>query len=209
MQNQYENLFCSIVRVLVKEKKGLEEDSFSGELQQIVAKEYSSNPGKAVVNRAADWLYSSGIIGFAGKITNCNILDFRTKARCYFMDVGISSFFLKRIGCEDSDIDGIVNENFVYLDLKRRGGRNGELAFEMPAFATWGKGELDFFTKSLNTGKTYVIEVKAGKNSAKTAMEVLGKGKADCLLMAKGNTHGGVADKVYTIPIYGISKFTF
>lgn len=110
---------------------------------------------------------------------------------------------------ECQDIDGIVNENFVYLDLKRRSGFAGELALEMPAFATWGRGELDFYTKSLDSGKTYVIEVKAGKNSAKTAMEVLEKGKADYLLLAKGNTHGGAADKVYTISVYGISKFKF
>lgn len=205
----YGNLFCSIARVLVKEKKGLDEDSFSEELQRIVAKDYSSNLGKAAVNRAMDWLYSSGIIGFAGKITNCNILDFRAKARCYFMDTGLTSFFLKQIGCMDSDIEGFVNENFVYLDLKRRSGASIELAFEMPAFATWGKGELDFYTKSLNSGKTYAIEVKAGKNSAKTAMEVLDKGKADYLLLAKGSTHGGIADRIYTIPVYGISKFPF
>lgn len=57
--------------------------------------------------------------------------------------------------------------------------------------------------------KTYVIEVKAGKNSSKTAIDVLENGKADCLLMAKGNTHGGKIDRVYTIPVYGISKFIF
>ncbi len=205
----YGNLFCSIARVLVKEKKGLDEDSFSEELQRIVAKDYSSNLGKAAVNRAMDWLYSSGIIGFAGKISNCNFLDFRAKARCYFMDIGLASYFLKQIGCEDADIDGITSENFVYLGLKRRSGLAGELAFEMPAFATWGKGELDFYTKSLISGKIYVIEVKAGKNSARTAMEVLEKGKADYLLMTKGNTHGGIAGQVYTIPVYGISKFQF
>lgn len=205
----YGNLFCSIARVLVKEKKGLDEDSFSEELQRIVAKDYSSNLGKAAVNRAIDWLYSSGIIGFAGKIINCNILDFRAKARCYFMDIGLASFFLKQIGCDDSDIDGIVSENFVYLDLNRRGKFLGELAFEMPAFATLGKGELDFYTKSLNSGKTYIIEVKAGKNQAATAVEALEKGKADYLLLAKGNTCGGIADRIYTIPVYGISKFKF
>lgn len=125
------------------------------------------------------------------------------------MDVGLTSFFLKQIGCSDSDIDGIVNENFVYLELKRRTNPPGGLAFEMPAFATWGNGELDFYTKSLDSGKTYVIEVKAGKNSAKTAAEVLEKGKADYLLLAKGITHGGMADRVYTVPVYGISKFQF
>lgn len=148
----YGNLFCSIARILVREKKGLEEDSFSEELQQIVARDYSSNLGKASVNRAMDWLYSSGIIGFAGKVINCNILDFRAKARCYFMDLGLTSFFLKQIGCEDSDIKGIVSENFVYLDLKRRSGYSGEFAFEMPAFATWGRGEL-FLYKIPEYGK--------------------------------------------------------
>lgn len=205
----YGNLFCSIARTLVKEKKGFDTDSFSEELQRIVAKDYSGNLGKAAVNRAMDWLYSSGIIGFAGKITNCNILDFRAKARCYFMDVGLASFFLRQIGCAESDIEGIAAENFVYLDLKRRSGPLGELAFEMPAFATWGKGEIDFYTKSLNSGKTYAIEVKAGKNSARTAMEILEKGKAEYLLMAKGNTHGGISGQIYTIPVYGISKFWF
>ena len=205
----YGNLFCGIARVFVKEKKGLDEDSFSEELQRIVAKDYSSNLGKATVNRAMDWLYCSGIIGFAGKITNCNILDFRAKARCYFMDTGIASLILKQIGCSDSDIDGIVSENFVYLELKRRSSFSGELAFEMPAFATWGKGELDFYTKSLDSGKTYAVEVKAGKNRGKTAAEVLENGKADYLLIAKGNTHGGIEGRIYTIPVYGISKFQF
>lgn len=205
----YGNLFCSIARVLMKEKKGLDEDSFSEELQRIVAKDYSSNLGKAAVNRAMDWLYCSGVIGFAGKITNCNILDFRAKARCYFMDTGLASFFLKQAGCSEPDLDGILSENFVYLDLKRRSSLSGGLAFEMPAFATWGKGELDFYTKSLDSGKTYAIEVKSGKNRAKTAAEVLEKGKADYLLLAKGNTHGGKDDRIFTIPIYGISRFQF
>ena len=87
----YDNIFSSVARVLVKEKKGFDEDSFSEELQNIVVKDYSSNISKASVNRAIDWLYSSGIIGFAGKIKDCNILDFKPKSRCYFMDVGLTS----------------------------------------------------------------------------------------------------------------------
>ena len=114
----YENLFCSVARLLVKEKKGLKEDSFSEELQSIVVKDYSSNLGKAAVNRAIDWLHSCGIIGFAGKVTNCNIMDFRAKARCYFLDVGLTTYFLQSIGCDLSDINGVVNENFVYLNLR-------------------------------------------------------------------------------------------
>ena len=205
----YDNIFSSVARVLVKEKKGFEKDSFSEELQNIVVKDYSSNISKASINRAIDWLYSSGIIGFAGKITDCNILDFKPKARCYFMDVGLTSYFLTHIGCAESDVAGIVSENFVFLDLKKRIVPPSEIALETPAFATIGNGEIDFYLKSLKTQKTYAIEVKAGKKNSKTVQMILDKKKADYILFAKGNTHGGIKENVYTIPIYGIGKYSF
>lgn len=205
----YDNIFCSIARVLVKEKKGFREDSFSEELQSIVTKDYSSNISKASVNRAIDWLYSSGIIGFAGKLPECNILDYKSKARCYFMDIGLTTYFLTKIGYRKQQRIGIVNENFVYLDLKRRTNHPAEIALETPAFATYGDGELDFFVMSLHSEKTYAVEVKSGKNSSKTVSSVLQGHKADYALFAKGNTHGGIVDNIFTIPIYGISKFTF
>lgn len=205
----YDNIFSGVARVLVKEKKGFEKDSFSEELQSIVVKDYSSNISKASVNPAIDWLYSSGIIGFAGKIKDCNILDFKAKSRCYFMDIGLTSYFLKHIGFNEGDIAGIVNENFVYLDLKKRLVPPAEIALETPAFATLGQGEIDFYVKSLKTQKTYAIEVKAGKKNSKTVQMILEKEKADYVLYAKGNTHGGIKDNVHTIPIYGIGKYDF
>ena len=137
----YENLFTSVARILVKEKKGFEEDSFSEELQSLVVKEYSSNLSKAVVNRAIDWLHSAGIIGFAGKLTGCDILSYKAKSRAFFMDLGLTTYFLMQTGCSESDIQGVVNENFVYLDLKRRISFPREIALETPAFSTWGKYE--------------------------------------------------------------------
>jgi serine/threonine protein kinase len=205
----YENIFSSVARILVKEKKGFEKDSFSEELQNIVVKDYSSNISKASVNRAIDWLYSVGIIGFAGKITDCNILDFKAKSRCYFIDLGLARYYLEHIGCSDGDIAGIISENYVYLDLKRRTNHPSEIALETPAFATLGNGEIDFYVKSIRSKKTYAIEIKAGKKNSKTIQDVLDKNKADYVLFAKGNTHGGIKDNVYTIPIYGISKFKF
>jgi hypothetical protein len=205
----YENIFSSVARILVKEKRGFEKDSFSEELQSIVVKDYSSNITKASVNRAVDWLYSAGIIGFAGKLIDCNILDFKAKSRCYFMDLGIARYYLEHIGCSEGDIVGIISENYVYLDLKRRISHPSDIALETPAFATLGNGEVDFYVKSIRSKKTYALEVKAGKKSSKTIQEVLDKNKADYVVFAKGNTHGGVKDNVYTIPIYGISKFKF
>ena len=205
----YDNMFSCIARILVKEKKGFEKDSFSEELQNIVVKDYSSNITKASVNRAIDWLSSSGIIGFAGKLPECNILEFKAKSRCYFMDIGLTSYFLMHIGCSEADIAGTVNENFVYLDLRRRIGHPSEIALETPAFATLGNGEIDFYVKTIKGHKSYAIEVKAGKKGSRTAQTVLERNKADFVLLAKGNTHGGIVDNIYTIPIYGIGKFKF
>lgn len=205
----YDNMFTGIARILAKEKKGLEKDSFSEELQKIVVKDYSSNLSKASVNRAANWLYSSGIIGFAGKLPECNIMDFKAKARCYFLDVGLTNYFLTKIGCPKETTIGIINENFVYLDLKRRIAHPSEIALETPAFATLGAGEIDFYVKSIQSQKTYALEVKSGKNTGKTASAAIENNKADYLLYAKKNTNGGRAGNILTIPIYGIPKFQF
>lgn len=49
----------------------------------------------------------------------------------------------------------------------------------------------------------------AGKKGSKTVQTILEHNKADFILLAKGNTHGGIVDNIYTIPIYGIGKFEF
>ena len=125
------------------------------------------------------------------------------------MDVGLAAYFLRITGCPGSTIKGIINENFVYLDLKKRTQYPHEIALETPAFATLGKGEIDFYVKGIKSQMTYAIEVKAGKNSSKTIDDVLEKNKADYILYAKGSTLGGRKENIITIPVYGISKFTF
>lgn len=205
----YDNIFVSVARILAKEKKGFDKDSFSEELQGIVVRDYSSNISKASVNRAIDWLYSAGIIGFAGKLAECSILDYKAKARCYFMDIGLAYHFLTKTGCAASERAGIVNENFVYLDIRRRLAHPSEIALETPAFATLGVGEIDFYVKSLYSEKTYAVEVKTGRNSGRTAAEALKRGKADFILYAKGDTCGGKRGNIITIPIYGIGKYRF
>lgn len=205
----YDNIFVSVARILVKEKKGFDQDSFSEELQGIVVRDYSSNLSKASANRAIDWLYSSGIIGFAGKLTECNILDYKAKARCYFMDMGLAHYFLTKTGCAGSARKGMLNENFVFLDLRRRIAHPSEIALETPAFATLGKGEIDFLVKILRSEEVYAIEVKTGKNSGRTAAEALEKKKVDYILYAKGDTCGGRTGNIITIPIYGIGKYRF
>lgn len=206
----YDNIFCSVARILAREKKGLDRDNFNESLQKLVVHEYDSNISKSVCNRAIMWLQSAGILDFAGKVSECKIMDFKGRCRCYFTDLGLAYYFFRRIGVTSSDIQGMLHENFVFLELRRRAERLKEIALETPAFATYKGGEIDFFVKSL-LGKEsiYVLEVKSGKNAAPTGQKALEDGKADYLLLLKGNTQGGQAGKVLTIPVFLFQKFEF
>ena len=60
-----------------------------------------------------------------------------------------------------------------------------EIIFETPAFATYKGGEIDFVAQTLKTHIRYLIEVKAGKGTASTALKALEQGKANKLLYLK------------------------
>lgn len=205
----FTQIFFSICRILNREKKGLSEDSISEELQKLVTKDYSSNISKATCNRAISWLYFSGIIGFCAKITEMDILDFKAASRCYFMDVGLANYYLRLTGTDPRSISGTINENYVYINLKKRQDFPQEISFETPAFATYRGGEIDFVVQSLSSQTRYLVEVKSGKGTASTAQKALDQGKADRLLYLKGNTKGGLDGKVETLPIYLLEKYSF
>lgn len=206
----YDNIFCSVSRILIREKKGLDEDNFGGSLQKLVAHDYDSNISKAVCNRAIMWLQSTGILDFAGKVTECRIMDFKARCRCYFTDLGLAYYFFRKIGAEPSSIQGLLHENFVFLELRRRSERLKEVALETPAFATYKGGEIDFLVKSLHGGeKLYALEVKSGRNAAATGKKALEDGKVDYLLLLKGDTRGGKSENVITVPIFLFQKFEF
>lgn len=205
----FTDIFLSICRILSREKKGLEEDSISEELQKLVTRDYSSNISKAVCNRAISWLRFSGIIGFCAKITELDILDFKAGCRCYFMDLGVASYYLSRIGAAESDVAGTINVNYVYINLKKRQDFPEEIAFETPAFATYKGGEVDFVVKSLNDSLCYGVEVKVGKGTGNTVKKALDAGKINRLLYLKGDTKGGVEGKAITLSIYRLEQYEF
>lgn len=205
----FTNIFLSICRILLREKKGLEEDSISEELQKLVTRNYSSNLSKATCYRAINWLYHSGIIGFCGQITEMDILNFKPGSRCFFMDLGIANYYLARTGATVPTMDGSLNENYVYINLLKRQDFPEEIIFETPAFATYKGGEIDFVVQTLKTHIRYLVEVKSGKGSAATALKALEHGQADRLLYLKGNTKGGTDGKRQTLPIYLLERYHF
>ena len=206
----YDNIFCSVARILYREKKGLDADNFNESLQKLVSHDYDSNISKAVCNRAIMWLQSAGILDFAGKVTECRIMEFKNRCRCYFTDMGLTHYFLRKIGADQAGVQGMLHENYVFLELRRRRERLGEIALETPAFATYKGGEIDFFVKSLRGNEcTYAVEAKAGRQAAPTGQAALNDGKVDYLLLLKGSSKGGVAGNVITIPIFLFPGFRF
>ncbi len=205
----FTNIFLSICRTLLREKKGLEEDSVSEELQKLVTKNYSSNLSKETCNRAISWLYHSGIIGFCGKIIEMDFLDFKPGRRCFFMDPGVAAYYLNRVGTTEAAVNGTLNENYVFINLLKRQDFPEEITFEMPAFATYKGGEIDYVVQTIRGHRRYLVEVKSGKGKAATALKALEAGKADYLLYLKGNTKGGREGKIFTLPLYMLERFEF
>lgn len=204
----FANILLAVCRILIREKKGLETSSISEELQKLVVKDNTGSISKSVYNRAVNWLYHSGIIKFCGKVVVLDILDFKPGRRCFFMDLGLAYYYLSLAGATDETLMGTLNENFVFIELCKRQDNPAEIIFEMPAFATFKGGEIDFIVQNFQ-GKRFAIEVKSGKHSGATAKKALEEGKVDCLLYLKGKTKGGIDGRVITMPVYMAEQVRF
>lgn len=207
----FSKLFSCIAITLIKEKKGTED--FVTDFSKIIFKEESSKISKKMINSAISWLYLSHVIGYCSKNIDCNHLNIISNCRFYFMDLGMAHFFLRKTGETKDNIQGILCENYVYLDIVRRIKTTDTIAGDAPWFAVYTRtgGELDFYVRSLLDYKNYGIEVKAGNNIGKTASCLLEDKKIDFLYYLKGNTYGGKAEqsKILTVPIYLIEKILF
>ena len=205
--NTFEKLFHGIAVTLIKEKQGIRD--LVEDLSKIVYKEESGRFTKKMINHAIGWLQASHIIAYASKSIDCDYLNIKENARFYFLDIGIAHYFIARAGADEATIKGIIAENFVYLALLRHISK--DIAGNAPWFAWYekSKGELDFYVRSLIDYKNYGIEVKAGSNTGNTANQLLTDGKIDYLYYLKGDTYGGVAGKIFTVPIYLADRISF
>ncbi len=107
------------------------------------------------------------------------------------MDIGLADYFLtKGGGVPKAAVSGILNEKFVYLDLRRRTAHTNETALETPAFAALGNGEIDFYVKELASERTYAVEIKAGKTVEKQHWKFWKRKKPIMFCMQKATPAG-------------------
>lgn len=81
--------------------------------------------------------------------------------------------------------------------------------YQIDAFAVKNQYELDFIVTSKIDRQTYGIEVKAGNNTAISLKKMLQTKDIDFAILAKGDAKVGEKEKIYTLPIFLVSKFTF
>ncbi|MEG0721413.1 MAG: AAA family ATPase [Lachnospiraceae bacterium] len=197
--NVFEQVFPAIAQTMVREKKGM--DDLTAELSKIIYKEDSSRITKKNVNSAISWLYRSQVIGFCGQSNECSPIDISMNRRFYFLDLGVCRYFLDVSGADTATVRGIVNENFVYIELLKR-TLERKLAWMTPMFGTYKSGEIDFFVRNRENERNYGVEVKAGRAIGKTAKQLLTDNKVDAVYFLKGDTYGGMEGRMLTVPIY-------
>lgn len=128
----FEKVFSSIAVTLLKEKKGTKD--LTTDLTKIIFKEESGRISKRMTNYAISWLYLSHQIGYCSMSVDCSNLDIVDNCRYYFNDLGVAGYFLKLTGEPLETIEGVLCENFVYLELMNR-IRKREIAGQVPWFA--------------------------------------------------------------------------
>lgn len=204
--DKIEVMFETICEVLCREKKG--DSRVLDTLSKLTAQNKNKRISAEECNNILAWLSASRIVNFCNKV---DLKDGRTypSERFYFDDIGLLNFLCTRLHIDQSAVNGIVAENFIFKQLKER-RFDQHFYGSRPAFAIDTKYELDFLVTSVHDDSRYGIEVKSGNNSGKSIQHLLDNGKIDYALYAKGSVENYSKNgNVYTIPIFLFNKFTF
>ena len=198
-------MFYTICEVLCREKKGNARivEVTSKLTEQVASKRISTK----ACNNILSWLQSANIINFCDK-KDLATGELYSSERFYFEDLGLFCYLCHKYQIDASVVLGIAAETFVFKQLY-------ELHFitrfygDRPTFAVKNQYELDFIVTSKIDRQTYGIEVKAGNNTAISLKKMLQNKEIDFAILAKGDAKVGEKEKIYTLPIFLISKFTF
>jgi predicted AAA+ superfamily ATPase len=202
-------------RLLLREKSGvsavrqlndlmLENE---GDLNLLNSTDYYESMKKIV-----SWLSGAHIMKGCGLVPNCNINKSKMIiSKYYFKDVGFAYWLLNQIATESGNFIGGISENYVYIVLNKIiiSSEPGKFSSVIPMYATYDRGEIDFFLHNRTVNSTFAIEVKYSGGETKSATRALEDGKVDFIVKAQGKGPFGIEGKTHTIPIYLFGRFNF
>lgn len=199
--DRFSECIKGLLRLLVREKKGLKDNDLGKDLKRIEPKDKTLSLSKKEYNRTMGWLISSKVLGVCDKCIDCNPLSIVQNQRVYFNDVGLLSYLASSINMSKSDLDGLICETYVYNYLRKQSNAT-------PMFACYENKEIDFLF--IHDGIKYGIEVKHGNVKGISVISALNKGLIDKVIFIKGDTYGdNVDNKILTVPIYLLERFKF
>lgn len=201
-----ESIFYSIVTTMIKEKKG--NSRLIEEVSKLTESYSSFRISTKECYNVIAWLKEAGFLGYCDKFvfTNSNV-DVVPAERLYFNDLGILYYLCKQNNVEDTNLNGILSETFIYKVLNEK-DFSSNFKFTRPAFGIYNNYEVDFCVMN-NAGVMYGIEVKTGRAQGISIKELLKQKKIDYAVYFKGGTKGGNEEKCTTVPLVLSGKYKF
>ena len=196
-QNVYKAAFLSIA----KEKKGTSSTDIK-DITEFVKYDTKEHVSRSEINKAISWLKYSKIIGSCDLYNQGDVTDLLSERRFYFMDCGIANYIAHTTPMKNSDIEGVMTENFAYSELYRLYKTN-LVKGDIPCCSVYKQFELDFMVVDHNDIR-YGIEVKTSNSNDPKSLNMFLKEKLIDKAYIAGITRSGVRENIRAIPIYTI-----
>jgi hypothetical protein len=159
----FENVYKAAFINLAKEKKGTSSNDID-DITTFVKADTREHVSRAEINKAVSWLEYSKIIGTCDLYNQGNVNELLSDRRFYFMDCGIVNYVASLTAIQNSTVQGIIAENFVYTELYRLYKQKSALKGDKPCCSVYNNYELDFMIVDKND-KKIGIEVKSTKST--------------------------------------------
>lgn len=200
----FESVYTSALTEMCREKRG------TGKDQLEIIRKLSDNNTNLMINKneianAITWLIYTGMIATCDLAVNGDIKAISKDRRLYFSDCGIVAYLADRMLIDNSSLEGLLTETFVFNELRhlfRQKYTGNKVIGDNVCFSTCGTYELDFMLAS-SEKIVYGIEAKTTKGNPLSLRVFLDKHYVDKGIVVKP-TAGGHGDKFDTIPIYAV-----
>lgn len=202
-----DEVFRVIFTNMLKEKNDTK--SFIEYLQQDLVSNKQLTLKTNDINIITNWFINAGILDFANKSIDADVMSIKPNSKIYFNDVCFLNYFTNVI--EDNfAIKGKRYETYAYKVLK-----DAALKFDLkPVFITYSvnSGELDFCSYNLpNCNKKYGFEIKSGKSEYLTGKLLLKNHKIDELVVFRADmdttTEHENDDNIEVLPLHEMESY--
>ena len=162
----FKTVFTEAIKSMCSEKRG-SGNKLTEKITNIAKQSQKMLVSRDETASAITWLVYSGIIGECGLYNNGDIRQYIPARRLYYMDCGIAAYVGRGAEVDESSIEGLLTETFVYTELYRLYKKvysKKAVKGETPCFSLYSQYELDFVLVDKDN-TVYGVEVKTGDGS--------------------------------------------